>query len=98
MSNADLTDILIVAGWLILYLVAVTVAAAKAESDRTGVRWRVPAWLAMGFPYAVGVGFAVYFTEPWAEGALVNSLLFAITFVALTWVIVWSVRRQKTES
>lgn len=98
MSSADLTDTMIVAVWLILYIVAVTVAAARAESDRAGGRHRVPAWFAMGFPYSVGVGFAVYFTEPWADGALVNSLLFGITFVALTWVIVWSVRRQMTDS
>lgn len=98
MSNVNWIDALILAAWLILYLVTVTVAAARQESRMEDTKHHVPHWIVTGSPYAVGIGFALYFTEPWMSGDLLNAMLFAVTFVALTWVIVWSVRKQKTDS
>lgn len=84
---ADWLHVAGILGWLLAYGAAVVVAAAQEKLAAT----RTKRWLLTLVAYAVGVVPAFF----WGRSDPVDTALFACTFVALTWLIIFTVKKQQ---
>lgn len=74
-------------GWLVLYGVSVVMAAVRDPSQKK-VHWKLV------LPYMVGIVPAFSLMFFWENHGLLDTALFVLTSLILTWILIFAVRKQ----